>query len=43
MVCVFFFLQGKKKWKFVWKRQIFIAQYLSMGSQTSVDALYGYI
>ena len=42
MVCVFFFSKGKK-WKFVWKRQTFIAQYLSMGSQTSVDALYGYI
>lgn len=40
---VYFFFSKGKKWKFVWKRQIFIAQYLSMGSQTSVDALYGYI
>ena len=42
-MCIFLFSKGKKTLKFVWERQTFIAQCLSMGSQTSVDALYGYI
>ena len=42
-MCIFLFSKGKKTLKFVWERQTFIAQCLSMGSQTSVDAWYGYI
>ena len=43
VVCAFFFYKGKKKWRFVWKRQTFISHYLSMGYQASVGVLYGYI